>query len=232
MSYNFLTLSIILLIPGLVIFYFRKDLRKPIYRMSFISTPFALTERYFYPSYWEPEFLFDLIHKIGFGIEDIIFVIGLAACTSTAYPFAFNMTYTKNHQASNRSIRSLGLLRFSILGTSILIAVYFSVFFEIPIIYSTLAIMAVISIWIITIRKDLLLPAIHGLWITTTIYSSICILIDMIYPKIFVLVWHTEKFMNIFLLGIPLEEILYAGLSGLTATIFYPFLFSLKFKKL
>ena len=87
MEYNFLILTLIFWIPGILIYALRFDLRRIIHLMAAFSLPFALTEWLFYPEYWEPTFIFDLIHVFGFGIEDILFVTGLAAFTSTVYAF-------------------------------------------------------------------------------------------------------------------------------------------------
>jgi hypothetical protein len=51
----------------------------------------------------------------------------------------------------------------------------------------------------------------------------LCLLLSLIYPEIFHVTWHTEKFLNIFIFGIPVEEILYGYAAGMIATLFYPF---------
>ena len=81
-SYSFLTLSLILAIPGALVFAARRDLRPMIGWMALASVPFAWTELLFYPDYWKPRFLFNLIDIIGFGLEDVLFVVGLAAFSS------------------------------------------------------------------------------------------------------------------------------------------------------
>jgi hypothetical protein len=96
MKYHFLILCSLLLVPGAVIFAARHDLRRPILTMGACSLPFAFTEFLFYPTYWEPEFLFNLANKIGFGVEDFLFVFGLAAFSSTAYAFCFKRRFGPN----------------------------------------------------------------------------------------------------------------------------------------
>ena len=93
LHYNFLTLTLLFAVPGILTGIARPDLRRTIVSVIPCALPFACTEFLFYPTYWEPAFLFDLGRRIGFGIEDIIFVAGLAAFTSTAYAAAFNRTY-------------------------------------------------------------------------------------------------------------------------------------------
>jgi hypothetical protein len=42
-------------------------------------------------------------------------------------------------------------------------------------------------------------------------------------------VWHAEKFLNVFFLGIPLEEYMYGFACGMAATMFYPYVFNRSF---
>ena len=48
-------------------------------------------------------------------------------------------------------------------------------------------------------------------------------------PGLFKNIWHTEKFLNIFIAGVPLEELLYGFSSGFVATAFYPYVFGRRF---
>lgn len=53
--------------------------------IGLLSLPFATTEWMFYPDYWAPKFLFDLVDIIGFGIEDFLFVSALGVSSSSAW---------------------------------------------------------------------------------------------------------------------------------------------------
>ena len=64
---------------------------------------------------------------------------------------------------------------------------------------------------------------------TTVIYTAACIILMMLIPQVFELDWNSDKFLNIFVLGIPLEELLYASTSGFVATAFYPFVTGARF---
>ena len=55
MEYNFLILTFIFWIPGILIYVLRFDLRRIIHLMAAFSLPFALTEWLFYPEYWVDE---------------------------------------------------------------------------------------------------------------------------------------------------------------------------------
>jgi len=225
MAYNFLILSLIFLIPGTIIYITRSDLRSVIHVMAFFSIPFAFTERFFYPSYWEPVFLFDLADKIGFGIEDVIFVTGLSAFTSTVYAFSFGLGYSTINEYNIKSVMLRGSavlgLAFSLIALVVLL--------KIEMIYGSFGIMLGISCFIVMVRKDLAIPGFMGGIISTTVYSALCLCLSALFPGIFKLTWHTDQFLNIFILGIPFEEIIYGFSSGVIATVFYPYVFCKRF---
>jgi len=227
MTYNFLILSLFFLIPGAVIYILRRDLRHVIHVMALFSIPFAFTERFFYPSYWEPVFLFDLADKIGFGIEDLIFVAGLSAFTSTAYAFFFALGYSAIGELNLKTILYRGS---SVMGAACLL-IMITAFLNIDMIYGSFGIMLGIGCFIALLRKDLIIPGLTGGILSTLVYSALCLLLEFLLPGIFRVTWHTDRFLNVFILGIPLEELLYGFSSGVIATVFYPYVFSKNFRR-
>ncbi len=223
LAYPFLVLSLLFLLPGALIFVLRPDLRGLIARMSLCAIPFAFTEFLFYPSYWKPKHLFNLIEVLGFGVEDIIFVVGLASFTSTCYAAFTGKTYRPLDVSTSISggrtfaTRSIKVL----LVTFVLVALV--ALAQIPMIYGACLIMLVLSAWIIWRRRDLLVPGLVGAMLSTLVYTCLCLVLGWLIPNVFSLAWNTDQFLNLFILGVPVEEIMYAWGSGLAATIFYPY---------
>ena len=155
-AYSFLVLSIVLAVPGVLVWVFRDDLRPVIHRMMLASIPFAFTERLFYPEYWQPKFLFDLVNLVGFGIEDLLFVMGLAAFSSTAWAVVSGQTIAagEHHRASLRNALVLLAACFAVVG---LVAIW-----GIPMIYSAPIIMMVFGVAICVARPDLWWPSLGG----------------------------------------------------------------------
>jgi len=226
MTYKFLILSLLFLIPGTLIFAMRQDLRKVILTMVLFSIPFAFTETLFYPNYWEPVFVFDLVNKIGFGIEDLIFIIGLGAFTSTAYAFFMGATYEDIEITAPSSIAKRCATIMSI--TALLITTL--ALLDIEMIYGSVGIMISISFFIALQRKDLITPGLLGGLLSLFVYSLLSLSFAWLIPGVYNLDWHTDKFLNIFILGIPLEELMYGFSSGIAATVFYPYAFYKEFK--
>ena len=144
MKYDFLILTLIFWIPGILIYALRFDLRRIIHLMAAFSLPFALTEWLFYPEYWEPTFIFDLIHVVGFGIEDILFVTGLAAFTSTVYAFFSGKTL---------EVKTVRWRRVGLIFTATGGLVAFLTMVGVATIYASVLIILSISTWILWMRR-------------------------------------------------------------------------------
>jgi hypothetical protein len=220
-SYDFLALSLLFLVPGALVWTLRPDLRRVIRRMAVMAIPFAFTESWFYPEYWEPRFLFDLADRIGFGIEDLLFVVGLAAFTSTAYAAVTGTRYVSDGDRQRTEIvRRVAM----ILGATFLL-VGAAVLLDVPMIYAAPPIMLAVAAVLVGLRRDLLVVGAVGALVSTLVYGVLCWLFLVLFPDAFASTWHTEQFLNIFVLGLPLEEILYALGAGAAASVVYPFVF-------
>jgi hypothetical protein len=226
-AHSFLLLSLLFLAPGLVVFLARRDLRPVIGLMALCSIPFAFTERFFYPDYWEPRFLFDLGRRIGFGLEDLLFVVGLAAFTSTAHAF---FTGARYEPLGEETPRRIALRCIALLGVALLLTGAVALA-RVPMIYGSCGIMLGIGAAIVLARRDLALPALSGGALSLAVYTGICLVFGAILPGIFDQAWHTERFIGRFLLGVPVEELMYGFASGLVATIFYPYVTGRRFRR-
>lgn len=217
-SYPFLVLSLLLLVPGGVIWALRRDLRGVMGWMALASLPFALTEWLFYPDYWSPPFLWGLVEVLGFGVEDVLFVVGLGAFSSTAYAFAFQQRYTAEAVVwRGVAARGGGLLGGIFLGVAAV------AWLGAPMIYGALVLMGLgvgVMVWR---RPELGAPSVAGCVIVAAVYTGLCLVFEALLPGVFATYWHTEALFDRFTLGVPVEEVLYAGASGASATAFYPF---------
>jgi hypothetical protein len=260
LDYSFLILSLLFMAPGLVILLLRRDLRPMLWTMAVLSLPFALTEFLFYPDYWDPKVLFDLVERIGFGIEDVLFVVGLGWLTAGIYPAVTGRTLVggaplvsldddvsvdgdvfarrsertddaagSSSVSASHTRRALG--RLAAMFGVVALAVAASAVAGIPTIYAAPVIMLAASLWIMFRRGDLLVPGLLGALLTTLVYALLSWILAALIPGVFELDWNTEAFTNIFILGIPLEELIYGGAAGLIGAVFYPYLTEARFAR-
>ena len=220
-EYDFLVLALLFALPGAGVWISRPDLRRVIHRMSIAALPFAATEFLFYPEYWSPNFLFDLVNVIGFGLEDLLFVMGLAAFTSTGYAFFSRRRYLPRAplDPSRAAIRAAVSIGSAIAAAGLLVLL------SVPIIHATVALMLAAAAVIGTLRRDLLWPGLAGGLIAASVYTILCLIYERLLPGAFERVWHTENFLDRMVLGVPLEEMLYGFGAGVIATVFYPWVF-------
>ncbi|MDQ3032170.1 MAG: lycopene cyclase domain-containing protein, partial [Myxococcota bacterium] len=219
--YPFLVLSLLLAAPGVLAYLGRRDLRSAIHFAVPFSLPFALTEPFFYPEYWRPEFLFDLADRIGFGIEDVLFVAALAAITVVSYPLVARRTLAPiaGERTDLRArARRAGLLLAGVAAITALAALA-----SLPMIYGCLFAMVAGSAIAWLPRPDLRAPSVIGALVTTAIYGVTCLLLAALDPQVFHSVWRTRELTAVFVLGVPLEELLYGAATGFAGTIFVPF---------
>ena len=96
-------------------------------------------------------------------------------------------------------------------------------------IYAAPVIMVLLGGVILAMRRDLWRAALGGACVTTSVYTGACLLLAAIIPRVFQLDWNTDRFLDIFILGIPLEEVIYAAAAGFIAPLFYPWAASLAY---
>jgi len=212
--YDFLLLALLFCLPPLLIAAVRPDLRPLMRTAALLALPFALTERFFYPAYWSPTFLFDLIHTLGFGLEDLLFVAAFGAFAATAYP-AF----------ANRSFETEGAPRLRLAAGLIVASIGLAVGLHaagLSMYTATIVAEFALLVALLFRARALALPALLGGAFVTVLYGLLCLLYAALLPGIFDRVWHTEGLFDRAIAGIPLEELLYGFASGALATAVLP----------
>jgi len=219
--YAFLVLALLLAIPGALAYLVRRDLRPSIRLGVALSLPFALTEPLFLADdYWRPEFLFDLGDRLGFGLEDFLFVAALAAVSVASYPVVASRTLAPLEGVA-RSKRAVVLRAGTLLlaVSACAAALYVA---GMPMIEAApLAMVAGTAVaW--ARRPDLVTPAFAGALTTMLVYHVACLILAATHPQVFHTVWRAGGSGSILVLGVPLEELVYAAAAGFAASIFLP----------
>jgi hypothetical protein len=226
MTYEFLVLALLFLVPGALIWLVRADLRGLMGRVALTSLPFAATEWLFYPEYWAPRFLFDLADRLGFGIEDVLFVVGLGAFSCSAYAVAFRRTVVPRGGSVRPWLRAVGAIIVVLAVAGLLLAL------GVPILYaSVLAMVGVVGGLLVT-RPDLVVPSLLGALVSASIYLGLCLVFEWLVPGVFERTWRPSLLLPGRWLGVPLDELLYGWGSGFAATAFPAWAFGLEFTPL
>lgn len=195
-------------------------------RTAVASLPFAATERLFYPVYWQPEFLFDLADRIGFGIEDVLFVVGLSAIACSAYPFVTRRAVVDDGTTTRRAalVRATAAILAALASTLALMTA------DIPVLYACVVAMACVTFVMVVERRDLVWPGAIGAFVTVCVYLTLCIAFASLVPGVFAHTWRPSVLLpGAYVLGVPADELLYGGAAGLVGTVFPPWAFGLRF---
>jgi hypothetical protein len=180
--------------------------------MSLITMPLGLTQPLFVPEYWYPPSLFDLANVFGFDIESLIFSFAIGGIGSVIYQLIFK-SKTVMVSMTERSHMRHKLHRF-ILFIPLLTFVSLELFTNLNPIYSGILGMFSGALSTLYCRPDLS----GKIWIGGILFTGLYFIyfgsILPFYPDYVRLYWNLEVLTNILVLGVPLEELLFAFTFG------------------
>ncbi|MBT3398226.1 hypothetical protein HN997_03715 [archaeon] len=214
--YMYLVGGLILLAVWAVLYLLRKDLRKEMWITSLILTPFGATEIFFVPHYWNPTTLFGWIP----GIESFLLSFAVGGIAAVLYEFLLDRRLSKMRESKQVAHRHLIYLIVATVASTII----FSFIFRRDYIYTMIISGFVGAIVIMFLRRDLIKDTIFGGLFFFVFYFLFTLLINVLFPGIFYRVWNLENLMGVFLLDIPLEELLWGLSAGMLIAPIYEYL--------
>lgn len=215
-QYGYFIGSLIVLSFWLALFMYRKDLRKEMLFASIITIPFGMTEFLFVPEYWNPPSLFNLIQKYGFGIESILFVFSVGGTAAVFYEVI----------AKQKIVKILFDHKIHLLPYVLITLLYFVLEFIFPdetiynAIFSLLAGAALMGY----LRKDLIKQIVFNGIYFAMIYFILFFVFLLIFPQYVTKIYNLENFIGIDILGVPIEEIMFALSVGACWSVFYEYI--------
>ncbi len=218
-NYIWFTWSLGLVVIWLIIFMLYKKARRRMLWASVLTTPFGLTEPLFVPEYWSPPSLFNLARATGFDLESLIFCFGIGGLGIVLYDIIFKV----EHEKMDWNERHDRHHRFHLL-TLISPVVFFLVFYVAlgwnPIYSGSLA-MFLAGLTALWCRPDLKLKIWIGGIIFLVFYFVYFFLLDLLNPGYVERVWTLSAISGIVILGIPIEELLFAFTFGMLWSSYY-----------
>ncbi len=208
-----LVFSLILAGIWVIIWIVKPLLRKEMIWASILTTPFGLTEPLFVPEYWNPPSLFNLAATTGFDIESLIFCFAVGGIGAVLYEFVIKV----KHQKMNKKEMHCKRHRFHILALTspLLVFLPLLLFTHLNPIYSASIALFVGSIAAMLCRSDLKNKIIIGGVLFLLLYFVFFLSFTLVYPHIVQQVWNLQAISGILILGIPLEELMYAFTFGM-----------------
>lgn len=181
--------------------------------VSFLTMLFGLTEPLFVPEYWSPPSLFDLAGKTGFDIESFIFSFAIGGIGAVLYNLVFPAVIVPLDKTEKMKSRH----RFHLFALLVPFAVFpiLAVATSLNHIYCGIISLFAGALATVYCRPDLTRKIIIGGLLFTVLYffyfGSILIFFSE-YIKTF---WNLDALSKLFILGIPIEELLFAFAFGM-----------------
>lgn len=210
-----------------ILLFYRKELQLKIIQISFFVGILAVIwSPYFWVDYWNPEYIFNISlfgRKLG-GIEDFIYGFFTSGIISVIYEELFGKKYARRKDRKHHwffftiILFFIGIFIFHFLFYIGLNSLYAAVF-------SFLFAFLVITFY----RADLLNDAlISGLFFGTLTFFFYIILLAF-FPGIINKWWYLSNISNKLIVGIPIEELVWAFSMGAVAGPIYEFMMGLTF---
>jgi hypothetical protein len=227
--YNYLIGCGIIAVLWLIMFFLRKDLQKPMVRsgfyyvlvlsIGFITIRLITISRPEYisiiPGYWNPDTLFNLGRITGgYSIEDFLYMFFSGGIVTFLYNYVFRKRIV---------IKRKYHFHFLAIIIGGLIALVIS-FLSVNLIWALIAFGAGSAIVIWFERKDLIKHSIIGGILYASFYFIFFSIFGIIFPHFVVQFYSIRDLSGFFVLGIPLEEIVFALSFGLSWAPIYEYI--------
>lgn len=209
--YVWLVWSTAFLVPWLGAYVAFPRHRKAMMWASLATSPFGLTEPLFVPTYWSPPSLFDLARTTGFDIESLIFSFGIGGIGAVLYNLMTGRTLIAVSAAERHAPRHK--LHYWALAVPLLSFPLLDLFPWNPI-YPAIVAMALGAAATMLCRPDLTRKTWVGALLFLAYYSLYLRGVEWTAPGYIGRVWNLDALSGLIILGIPVEELLFAAAFG------------------
>jgi len=183
---------------------------------TLISAPMALTSILFVPQYWTPPSLFDLDQKIRVGIEDVLWAAAVGGIASVVAEI-----FLKERLSSLRKrIRKRHFAPFIVV---VVVFIVLQLWHPGKTIYSTIIAFAIGAGVIAVLRSDLIPTMLTGALSFTALYFVLFLMVLLLYPDFVKYFYNIPHLLGKYVLGVPIEELLFAGTGGAIWSVAYEY---------
>lgn len=209
-QYAWFVWSVILLVIWGVVYFLldTKDKKREMLVVSFWTSLTGLTEPLFVPEYWSPPSLFNLSVLTGFDIESVLWAFGVGGIAVVLYERLFRTAHrqmTKSEQHSHRH-RFHGL---AIAGAPVILVLLLALTDLNPI-YAVIIALAVGGLFAWYCRPDLKKKMLASAGIFLCLYFVYFWTLIALFPGYVERVWNLSAISGVLIVGIPMEELLFA----------------------
>jgi hypothetical protein len=209
----------------IILFVVRGDLRKKMLTMSFLVAPLGFTQFFYFRDYWHPIYSLGTIFGV-VGVEEIIFCFLIGGITAVIYEEVFGLKYTKRHLKNH----PYWMLGFFVLG--VLWMLIGNIILGFNSMYISISILLLTGFLVLIFRHDLLKDAFFsGILIGILMFVFYLLFFNTMFNDIIQKWWLLKNISGILILGVPIEELMWAFSWGFFAGPAYEFITGLRLKK-
>jgi hypothetical protein len=199
-QYAYLTGAVISIVIWVALFIGRRDLRKQMLFMSFLTLLLAPTNILYFGAYWQPQFLFNFYNV---GIESVIVCFSYGGVCGVIYEYVFH----KKDVSKDIDRWSIDYLHPGIAFLCGVVAILvLEVFTGLNVIISTSTGLLVTAAMYVYFRPDLVKPIFLAGLLSTAVSMIVYWILLLPYPDFFNEFWVAGKITNTRFLLIPIEE--------------------------
>jgi len=214
--YSYLVGALIFDAAWLVCYLLGKNYRTEIRWGTLISAPLALTSILFIPQYWTPSSLFDLDLKIKVGIEDVLWAAAVGGIASAVAEILLK----ENLLALRKVARKRHFAPFVVV---VALFVALEIWHPGKTIYNCIIAFAIGAVVIAFLRSDLIPTMLSGALSFTALYFVLFLLVLLLYPDFVNRFYNIPHLLKIYVRGVPIEELLFAGTGGAIWSVAYEY---------
>jgi len=210
MSYAYALWSGLLLGIWLLVFAGLRDgeSRRQMLITSGLTALLGLTEPLFVPEYWDPPTLFDLAQRTGFDLESLIFAFAAGGLAGSLYERLFPVRH-ENVPDAERHRRRHRFHLLALLSPAVAFVGLYPIDALNPI-YAAILAMLIGSVFAAWCRPDLLRQMLGGAALFGVLYYVFFLSLVLVHPAYVDRVWNLADLSGVLLIGVPLEEVLFA----------------------
>ncbi len=220
-----------------VMYWLRKDLRKAmvwsgIFYIAFLSVGFVAYRilfddpvRSITPGYWAPPTLFDLGQKTGgYAIEDAIFMFFAGGTAAALYDFCFRKRFSRRDRVAKPKKRYVFVV--GVLAAGIFHSLFYLNDIYLLILFNLFG--ALVIMWQ---RRDLIKPSLYAGLLYLALYGLQFFGFNALFPNFIDQYYNLQATSGAMILGVPLEELLYAGTFGMIWGLLYKYAKGITYKR-
>jgi hypothetical protein len=183
---------------------------------TLISAPMALTSILSVPQYWTPPSLFDLDSRIRVGIEDFLWAAAVGGIASVVAEILLKERLSALRQVARER-------HYAPFVVVVVVFVALQLWHSDKTIYNCIMAFAIGAVVIAFLRSDLVPTMLIGALSFTLLYFALFLIFLFLYPGFVQRYYTIANLLGIYILGVPIEELLFAASGGAIWSVAYEY---------